>query len=355
MIAVWKNIHPEFQLEGKPVRSITELFALLKDHDISHAKFLQEWFDDKSYIVARTSGSTGQPKEIQIKKVNLLNSARKTIDFFGLPAGTRALLNLSTDFIAGKLMWIRAITGGWHLDVSLPANKSITQKLEDNFYDFGAMVPLQVDANLRFIPHIKQIIIGGAAVSEDLQQKLYDLPTRIYATYGMTETLTHIAVRPINKLAEQNFYTDKIQYGAYRVLDGVQISTDERNCLIIDAPGITEQPVVTNDVVKIIDRKHFQWLGRYDNIINSGGVKLIPEQIEKKLSALISAPFFVAGLQDDKLGMKLVMLVESSPFDLPDFSQYVSKYEIPKQVYFVKKFQRTDSGKIQRAETLKKL
>ena len=349
------KIHPNFHLNGRPVNSLSDLSLAFGDLTNEHLVFLQEFFDEQTFILARTSGSTGKPKEIQIAKQNLINSAQKTIEFFDLQPGTTALLNLSSDFIAGKLMWIRALTGGWHLDVVPPGNDSIARQLANNYYDFGAMVPLQVYQNLKYISHVKQLIVGGGAVSTDLQQKLYDLPNRIYATYGMTETLTHIAVKPLNKQAEKDFYQHENLRDTYRVFTGVKIATDKRNCLIIEAPDIAEKPVHTNDIVEIVDEKHFRWLGRYDNIINSGAVKLIPEQIEKKLSAYVHVPFFVTGIPDDKLGEKLVLIIEHKTYELPEFSQILHKYEVPKQVFFVDNFIRTDSGKIKRGETLKSL
>jgi len=349
------KIHPDFQWNGKSVANFTQLIDRLDNSSNIHRNFLQAWSNDTSYIIAHTSGSTGKPKSIKIPKQNLLHSARKTIDFFDLRPGTTALLNLSPDFIAGKLMWIRALTGGWHLDVIASDNKSIERQLSAKTYDFSAMVPLQVYYNLSNIHRIKQLIIGGGVVSEELQKKLYHLPNRIYATYGMTETLTHIAVKPLNKVAENQFYTDKIFSGAYHLLDGIGIELDSRGCLVIHAPEITAEPVVTNDLVKILDDKHFIWLGRIDNIINSGALKFIPEQIEEKLSAYIDVPFFIAGQPDEQLGEKLVLIVESKPFELPDFSKLLDRYEIPKQVFFIDRFVRTDSGKIKRAETLRKL
>jgi len=345
-------IHPEFHLNGKQIVSAGELIKEVEYLDENHRKFLQSWFDDKDYIVAHTSGSTGKPKQIRILKKNLINSATQTIRFFDLQPRTGALLNLSSDFIAGKLMWIRALTGGWHLDVVSPENRSIAEVLKNKSYDFGAMVPLQVYQNLPDVSHIQKLIIGGGVVSNELQQKLYDFSNRIYATYGMTETLTHIAVKPVNKLAWQNFYPQNSLNGAYRLLEGIRIFSDRRGCLVIEAPELAEEPVITNDLVRILDDKHFLWLGRYDNIINSGGVKLIPEQIENKIAPYIKREFFVAGIPDEKLGEKLVLLIEGKSFDLPDWSRILTRYEIPKQVFFIDKFYRTDSGKIQRKKNL---
>ncbi len=350
-------LHKDFQLNGHHFDSPTDLINYVKINLPEHANFLQALFDDDTYITAQTSGSTGTPKQIRIKKTHMRNSALKTIAFFDLKPQTKALLNLSSGFIAGKMMWVRALLGGWHLDVVPPNHQSITSVLNKNRYDFGAMVPLQVFQNLDKIHHIKKLIVGGGAVSQSLLNKIYDLPNRIYATYGMTETITHIAVMPLNQVAEKDFYQDGIKK-TYRVLDNIFIDVDERNCLTITTPDIADDQIITNDLVELLDDKHFRWLGRYDNIINSGGIKLIPEQIEDKLKSIIKVPFFIAGLPDDKLGQKLVLILETEqiPKDLPEqIKKHLSKYEVPKNIYVLPEFEWTPTVKIHRQNTLRKL
>ncbi len=331
---------------------------LIKSNYPEHADFINDLFDDKDYITAQTSGSTGIPKKIKILKKNLINSAQKTIKFFNLQPGISALLNLSPQYIAGKLMWVRALTGGWNLYISAADNRSIAKKLSENIYNFGAMVPIQVFQNLENIHRIKTLITGGGQVPEQLLKQLQNKPNQIFATYGMTETLTHIAVKPLNNIAKQNFAYQNDHVDAYRILEGIKIETDERNCLIVEAPEIFEGRLITNDIVELIDHKHFRWLGRYDNIINSGGIKLIPEQIEEKLKNIIEADFFIAGLPDEKLGEKAVLILEANtyPATLKDeMAKILSKYEIPKSIYTLPEFTRTPSGKIQRQKTLKKI
>ncbi len=349
------TIHQAFKLKGKCFQSPTELIGFVEENFPEHTDFLKDLFDGNTYIIAQTSGSTGTPKKIKIRKDFLINSAQKTIDFFDLKPESSALLNLSPQYIAGKLMWIRALTGGWHLDISAPDNQSIAGKLSQNTYVFGAMVSLQVYQNLENIHHIKKLIVGGGQVSGQLLKQIQDLPNQIFATYGMTETLTHIAIMPLNMVAKQNFTAQNAPADAYRILKGVKIDTDNRNCLIIEAPGIFEGQLVTNDIVELIDDKHFRWLGRFDNVINSGGIKLIPEQIENKLKQLIDFDFFVTGMPDDKLGQKVVLVLETEqiPKNLPEqIKKHLSKYEVPKNIYTLPEFVRTATGKIQRQKTL---
>ncbi len=349
------KIHPDFRLNGQKIASENELLTYVKNYLPAHFSFIKMLFNQEDFIMAQTSGSTGKPKQITIEKKYLINSAQNTFDFFGLNPGIKALLNLSSDFIAGKMMWVRALTGGWHLDVISPENRTIYKQLSQKTYDFGAMVPLQVQYNIDKIANVKKLIIGGGVVSDNLKQKIFNLPNSIFATYGMTETVTHIAVKPLNKRTIDHFYSHEKLTGSYKVMNGVQISKDKRNCLVIEAPCLAKNKVVTNDLVEIVDKNHFKWLGRYDNIINSGGLKFIPEQIEAKLKHLIPNNFFIAGIPDDILGQKIVMFVEGRVDKeklFQDFKGVLDKFEQPKQVVELQSFNKTSSGKINRLKTI---
>lgn len=202
---------------------------------------------------------------------------------------------------------------------------------------------------------VKTLIIGGGIVSEVLKNRLESISTLVYATYGMTETVTHIAVKKLN-----HFLSDtERSRSVYKTLPNINISLDDRSCLVIEAPKIAADKVVTNDLVEIVSDTEFQWLGRYDNVINSGGIKLIPEQIEEKLTEIISDRFFVSGIKDAVLGEKLILIIESnqySKFKIQNLKlKSLSKYEIPKGIYFVEKFVETESKKIQRKKTLELL
>ena len=195
------------------------------------------------------------------------------------------------------------------------------------------------------------MIIGGAPVDQGLVGKLRKVPTAIYETYGMTETITHIAVKEINPISKPYF----------KVLPNVTVSTDSRGCLVIDAPKVSDTGIVTNDMVELTADNQFTWLGRYDSIINSGGVKLFPEKIERSLSGLIANRFFVAGIPDETLGQKLILVVEGDSMDGDDLlheikmQEKLSKYEVPKAIYFVKTFVETSTRKIDRLKTISRL
>jgi len=347
-------VHPKFKLNGLPYR-FDDLYELALDfeksqafHEIEIGKFLIEWLNNNNYISVPTSGSTGVPKKINILKAHTVNSAIATGTFFELPSETRALLCLPASYIAGKMMLVRAIILGWDLYIKAPEKDAITQY--DRDYDFVAMVPYQVHYSLKSLNKIKKLIIGGGAISVDLNDQLQHVDTEVFATYGMTETITHIAVRRINGLAKSDYYN---------ALPNVKFSLDKRDCLVIEASEVSDDKVVTNDLVKIISPSSFQYLGRIDNVVNSGGVKLFPEQIEAKLAKFIDVQFIIASEKNQTLGEQLILILEEDSSELiPDIKtafSTLSNYERPKKVYSFSKFPFTETGKIKRSELLDNL
>ncbi|MDF1517127.1 MAG: AMP-binding protein [Lutibacter sp.] len=348
---VESTFHSQFKLQEKSFNSKEELIDFSKEISVEVSDFLRNWFDENSFVEVKTSGSTGNPKIIRLQKSHLINSAKATGDYFNLPENTTALLCMSTNYIAGKMMLVRALTLGWHLDVVKPTSNPL--KNSDKNYDFSAMVPLQLHNSLEDIHKIKKMIVGGGTVSNELLSKIQEVKTEIFATYGMTETITHIAVKKLNVIAGE------AKQSYYKILPSIKISVDHRGCLVIDAPTISFEKVVTNDLVELISPTEFKWLGRIDNVINSGGIKLIPEQIEEKLADIIENRFFVAGKKDAVLGEKLVLVIEeisnsTKAAILKEIknSKLLSTYEIPKEIYFIEKFIETETNKIDRAKTL---
>lgn len=246
-------------------------------------------------------------------------------------------------------MLVRAMVLGWEIDVMEPTSNPLKETPVS--YDFGAMVPLQAAESISRLNQINTLIIGGAPISPELKLELLEVPTNIYETYGMTETITHIAVKEVG---------DKLHSNSFKVLPHISLSKDDRNCLVIEAPKVSDDIIVTNDLVELISPTEFQWLGRFDNIINSGGVKLIPELIEAKLSNIINGRFFVAGITDVNLGQKLILVIEGDMdakqllHDLKAFPA-LSKYEVPKDIFLMPHFVDTKSGKLNRTETIKAL
>lgn len=352
-------MHKSFQLQGQSFDVVEELIDFSETISEELHQFLSLWFDDYEFLSVQTSGSTGTPKRIEIKKEFMKNSAKATGTFFDLGAGTKALCCLSVNYIAGKMMVIRALELGWQLDFIEPVRNPLENAFET--YDFCAMVPMQVQASLWDLHLVKKLLIGGGVVSQGLQNALQGLSTECFASYGMTETVTHIAVKKLNHFISTTSISTPLDVqidlqsesrSHYVLLPNIVINQDDRDCMVIDAPLLSDEKVITNDIVNIISDNEFEWLGRYDNVINSGGVKLHPEQIEKELSKIISERFFVAGISDEVLGEKLVLIVEGVTKDY-DFSTIsLSKYQTPKQIYFIKEFVETETKKIQRKKTL---
>jgi O-succinylbenzoic acid--CoA ligase len=348
MIPHYKNIHNRFKINGIHLdkEALFQLaYSSIKEgeaYEKELGEFLLDWLDDKEIIQLTTSGTTGTPKIITIKKEAMVHSTIATGNFFDLHPQDKALLCLSTRYIAGKMMIVRAMMLGLELDIIAPSS-NLDDFLSDKCYDFVAIVPLQAENSLDKLNQFKKIIIGGAKVSDDLALKLRGVNAEIYETYGMTETITHIAAKRVGETY-------------FKTLEHVTITVDDRNCLVIDTPSISDEIIITNDIVEIFNERQFKWLGRYDNVINSGGVKLFPEQIETKLASKISNRFFITGLPDAVLGTKVVLVIEGEKYKIvPSIFDSLDKFEKPKEVFFVSKFLETETTKINRIQTLKNI
>ncbi|WP_367754000.1 AMP-binding protein [Flavobacterium sp. WC2430] len=343
----YKNVHNQFKLNGYHLNKedlCRVSYCLIKEGDEfekSIGDFLLDWFDEKSYIDLQTSGTTGAPKIIRTNKQTMVNSALATGDFFELSPGDKALYCLPTKYIAGKMMLVRSFILGLDIDFVEPNSHPLTKN--ETKYDFVAMVPLQAQNSLAGLENVKKMIVGGAKMSKSLEKSLLKGKTQVYETYGMTETITHIAAK-------------KVGENAFSILPNISISQNEKNCLVIDAPKISEELIVTNDLVEILNEKQFVFLGRIDNVVNSGGIKLIPEQIEEKLANEIHSRFFLGGIPDAVLGEKLVLVIEGEKDGAVELSfDGLDKYEKPKNVFYVSKFMETENGKIKRKEMLESI
>ncbi len=326
----------------------------LKEYEISLYVSIRDWISYSNVILANTSGTTGEPKTITIEKIRAIASAKMTCDYFGLNENTTALLCLSTEFIGGKMMVVRAFVSGMNLITVEPNGNPLEGRNEK--IDFASMVPLQVQNSLqnevrkKKFHAIPNVIIGSAPVSPALEKVITECPNNIYSTFAMTETLSHIALKKLSG-------KDKKDY--YETLPGVSISTDDRKCLVVIAPSLNEKTIVTNDVAEIINPTHFRWLGRFDNVINSGGIKIHPEIVENKLADVLpNHRFFITSVSDEKLGQKVVIVIEGKyDFDLSNIKnqagETLSKYEIPKEYFISDKFIETVSGKVKKGDTLK--
>lgn len=346
------KVHLKFKLNGLYFdrEELTEVaFSFVREgepFEKSIGDFLMDWLNNKDHLFVRTSGSTGIPKTIKINKQYMVNSAIASGDFFNISVGDTALHCLPADYIAGKMMLIRAMILGLEIDLVAPTLNPLEEVKKE--YDFSAMIPLQLKNSLGKINQIKNLIVGGSYVSKALIDAVQSVDTNIFETYGMTETVTHIAAKQLNNFNE----TTGSLASHFKLLPNISIQKDDRDCLVIDAPYISEDTIVTNDIVDIISDSEFEWIGRYDNVINSGGVKLIPENIESKLSGVIPNRFFVIGKEDESLGERLVLVVEGESSQLKKVEDKIKsltildQYEVPKEIVFLDKFNETENGKI---------
>lgn len=321
--------------------------------------FLSEWNNDSDTVLVHTSGSTGKPKPMMVEKKRMLNSARITCDFLGLKPGDSALLCMSLDYIAGKMVVVRSIERHLHLISVSPSGhplknidlKDVNGKDVNGEITFAAMVPMQVYNTLQVpeererLTHIRHLIIGGGAIDASLEKELQALPGNIaiWSTYGMTETLSHIALRRINGAEASEWY---------QPFDSVKISQTEEGCLVIDAPLVCAETLVTNDIVEI-EKLRFRIKGRKDNVICSGGIKIQIEEVEEFLKPHLEKPFMIAKKKDEKFGEIAVLLSEDKEIKTVEATirRLLSdhKYWIPREFRNVDHLPLTETGKPKRS------
>ena len=309
------------------------------------ADFLQDWNSQSDTVAVRTSGSTGTPKTLLVEKRRMLASARMTCDFLNLKAGDSALLCMSLDYIGAKMMVVRAIERNLRLVEVVPSGHPLAEIAEE--IDFAAMVPLQVYNSLQVpderqkLMKIKHLIIGGGAIDKKMQEELRTFPNAVWSTYGMTETLSHIALRRISGPETTDWYTP---------LAGVTIGLTENQCLTISAPYLSDTTLITNDIAEIDSNGNFKILGRADNVINSGGVKIQIEEVERRLNDLGIDNVAIGSCADEKFGEAVVLLNASKVSDstLNQAISQLPKYWQPKHIIKVDAIPLTENGKIAR-------
>lgn len=302
---------------------------------------MAEWEDERPYVIAHTSGSTGTPKEIRLLKSDMLASARATVRFFGLAADSCLFLPLSPSYIAGKMQIVRALEAGCRLVVEEPSNHPLrTLHTTDGRISLLPVVPSQVEGVLSsgFADRIDAMIVGGAPLPPESERRIIGSGIRSYATYGMTETCSHVALR---RLGEEDF----------TALPGFTFSLDSRGCLVIDSETMSFGRLTTNDIVSLSDPHRFRWLGRFDNIINSGGLKICPEEVEKRISSLMPAGcrFYITSRPSARWGEEAVLVTDSAtlpPDTLERIKSATGTRTAPKAIIIVDEIRLTDSKKI---------
>ena len=316
-------------------------------------EFIAEFLDDKPYIMAHTSGSTGKPKPISLAKSDMKASARFTNRFFGLTSQSTLHLCLSPDYIAGKMMLVRALESGANIVIEEPGNRPLAH-YHGSRISLAAFVPSQIPylvQNPDRLAMVDAMIVGGGKLVTRWQKSLVDLGAKAYLTYGMTETCSHVALAPVAETPQP-----------YTALGDVHFDVDDNDCLIIDVPHFTNSHFETRDVVQLIDSRHFYWKGRFDNVIVTGGVKVHPEEVEAKMAPLMGDKrFYITSAPSDKWGDEVVLVVEdgSSPSEKPVLrplpadleqclKQVLPRYSVPKHYVMLGEFPLTSSGKVKR-------
>lgn len=308
-------------------------------------KFLEEWNNSSAYVEVKTSGSTGKPKRMLVEKRRMLNSARITCDFLGLKPGDIALLCMSTDYIAGKMMVVRSIERGLKLITVEPSGHPLSSRLLTltTPLSLAAMVPMQVYNSLQVpeekeqLMQIRHLLIGGGGIDETMERELQSFPHAVWSTYGMTETLSHIALRRISGPEASEWYTP---------FATVKLSQTAEGCLVIDAPEVCAQTLITNDIVELATDGRFRIRGRKDNVICSGGIKIQIEEVERVLKPYVRVPYIISKREDEKFGEVVVLLTEGDTDEARDICEKVlPKYHIPKAYIHVNQIPLTETGK----------
>lgn len=321
------------------------LLTKLEKWERSILEFALEWLNEQNdEFQVKTSGSTGSPKLISLKREQMIESARSTASYLGLNRGNSALLALPADFIAGKMMIVRALELGLDLHYFSP-QVSVIESIDQTF-DFAAFIPLQIQyafdsGQAEKLNQFKTSIIGGAALNQYYVKKLKKMNGDFFATYGMTETITHVAMRDL-----------KSNMDLYSALPGIQFSIDGNHCLEIKSDRLPQPIIYTNDLVELISEKSFVLKGRMDHIINSGGLKIIPEELEETISIIIKKEVFVGFQNDFILGQKVILVAEGEKGDVPliftMLKGKIPKNQMPKNILFISDFFRTKNQKINR-------
>ena len=314
-------------------------------------EFLEEWNNPSPYVHVQTSGSTGAPKPMLVEKQRMLNSARITCDFLGLREGDTALLCMSLDYIAGKMMVVRSIERGLKLTTVAPSGHPLSNNYQLSIVNyqlsFAAMVPMQVYNSLQVpeekerLMQIRHLIIGGGAIDDALAAALTTFPNHVWSTYGMTETLSHIALRRLNGPDASEWYTP---------FPSVKVSLNEDRCLVIDAPLVCPSRLVTNDIAELSSgtdpEVKFRILGRKDNVICSGGIKIQIETVERQLRPHLQAPFLITKRPDAKFGEAVVLLTEGTVPEAQEVCERIlPKYHHPRVYLHVDQIPLTETGK----------
>lgn len=328
-------------------RPDTHRFCQNSEHELLRelGDFLANWFDSSEFILQKTSGSTGIAKELKISKKAMLASAQLTLKTLEIANKQKVLLCLPLQYIAGKMMVVRALAGQHHLVIQTPTNTP--QNLMNNFA-LTAMVPLQLKnlvAKNESFNGIQNILIGGATLDQEIENQIQNLPCTIYETYGMAETCSHIALRRANGPQRE---TD------FKLLDGITVKLDQDARLIVSAPHLELHEFQTSDLAEITGPRTFKWLGRADHIINSGGIKINPIEIEREVEPILGHKCVVLGLPHPTWGQEMVMVVEtlnkqmSEETVMQSIQSHLSSTQRPKKIVFMNEFPRNESMKTDR-------
>lgn len=335
----------------------------MNGYEAKTLELCRDWLNGVQEFGIQTSGSTGAPKVITLTRQQLEASAQATITVLNIKPKDKLLVSLNTETVGGLMLLVRGFLAEMEMTIIEPTANPFAVLPPGSRFDLASFVPMQLHEMLQlspespaFLNQMKAILVGGGPVNAPLHAQIKQLTVPVYHTYGMTETASHVALRLLNTPQASPYF---------KALPGVQLATDARGCLTISGQQTNQERIVTNDLVRLLDGETFEWLGRADFVINSGGVKVQAEKVETALELALAQlgltqNSFIASLPDARLGEKVIAVLEGQPLDQVRKSQLLHKlenlltrYELPKALFYLPQFKKTASGKLDRLQTLK--
>ncbi|MDE6258692.1 MAG: AMP-binding protein [Muribaculaceae bacterium] len=304
-------------------------------------EFYNEWVSEPEDVVCHTSGSTGTPHLIHLPKQRMIESAERTCRHFGINSSSHLHSCISADYIGGKMMMVRSRVSGASFSWEIPSNTPLKDFVGPPI-DLVSVVPSQMLFlldNPEIMARAKNYLIGGAAIPSSLRKRSLDSGISAYESYGMTETSSHIAIR---KVEEGNEW--------FETLPGISVSLDDDSRLCIHIENW--KSFYTNDIAQLKSSTSFRILGRADNVINTGGKKVYPEEVEKILSEYFTFPFYISYRNDEKWGQRIILIAENPTVSDDEIISlcklHLESFKCPKEVVGLSHFSYTPNGKIKR-------
>jgi O-succinylbenzoic acid--CoA ligase len=306
----------------------------------AESDWVKRWNSRDSNFTFLTSGTSGSAKEILFSREQIEKSAWRTAQFFKWSDGMEVLHSLPMQYVAGRMNVLRALItkqSVWKMTPKVEMTSNDFYRLEN--IEWWTLTPPMLSSFLSIEQPVltkAKLLVGGAPVVQSLIDKAQGVGNEIWESYGAAETLTHIALRKLNG-------NDKSK--GFKPLHGVSIKMTEQGMAIDD--GFLGNAVVTSDLGTWINDKEFIVEGRIDDIINSGGVKINPLEVEKIIHQHMKEAGFVKGSKDDRWGQIVTWVVKYDTIIPQDWQDWFISQPLlkPKLIVRVDVLPQNENGK----------